>query len=109
MLESGTAEASEILPQLDVAEATSWRCECGCASFKFRIPGHPAAPPGVHILGDFLFGAENNLSGVFIFESGGILSGVEVYGLAGDAPSALPSTASLRPWASDSTGSAKAT
>ena len=34
--------------------------------------------------------------GVFIFESGGILSGVEVYSLAADAPSSLPDPEQLR-------------
>jgi len=99
MLEnSGRPEARAYISQLEAAEATIWRCECGCASFNFKVRGRPEAPPGVHILGDFVFGTEADLSGIFIFESNGTLSGVEVYGLAGDAPAVLPEPESLRPW-----------
>ena len=96
MLENGTAEARGFLAQLETAEATDWKCPCGCASFNFRIKGKPDAPPGVHILGDYLVGSGANLSGAFIYSSAGILSGVEVYGLAGDAPRVLPAPEELR-------------
>ena len=99
MLENGTHEARAFLPQLELAEVTPWKCPCGCASFNFQIKGHPEAPPGVHVLGDFLIGDGDCLSGVFIFESGGLLSGLEVYGLAGDAPTTLPRIEDLRPFA----------
>ena len=97
MLENGEPDAAPFVVQLNVAMATPWKCPCGCASFNFKIDGHPEAPPGVHILGEFLFGSHENTSGIFIFESGGILSGVEVSGLAGDPPSVLPSPHELRP------------
>lgn len=97
MLEHGTSEARAFLPQLEDAEVTPWKCPCGCASFNFQVRGMPPAPPGVHILGDFVFGAEGELAGIFICSSNGILSGVEIYGLAGDAPSELPAPAALRP------------
>lgn len=96
MLKNGTPEGQTYLPQLEFAEATLWKCECGCASFNFRIKGQPEAPPGVHVLGDYLFGSGENLSGVFIFSSADILSGVEIYGLAGDAPHVLPTPEELR-------------
>lgn len=96
MLENGTAEAVAYLAQLELAEAILWKCPCGCASFNFRIKGHPEAPPGVLILGDYLVGSGDNLSGAFIYSSAGILSGVEVYGMAGDAPSVLPAPEDLR-------------
>ena len=98
LLENGGPDTRAYLSQLEAAEATTWRCSCGCASFNFKVQGRPEAPPGVHILGDFVFGPEADLSGVFIFESNGTLSGVEVYGLAGDAPAALPEPESLRSW-----------
>jgi hypothetical protein len=98
MLEHGTSEGRDYLEQLEDAEVTPWRCPCGCASINFRIKGHPEAPPGMHILADFLTGGEDSPSGVFIFESGGVLSGIEVYGLAGEAPRALPTMDELRPW-----------
>jgi hypothetical protein len=97
LLEHGTLDAEPFLSQVDAAEVTAWRCKCGCASINFQVRGHPPAPPGVHILSDYLFGGEDDLSGVFIFESGGLLSGLEVYGLAGDAPRFLPRFEALRP------------
>jgi len=98
LLEHGTPEAEAFLSQLDAAEVTPWRCKCGCASINFQIQGHPIAPPGVHILSDYLFGGGDDLGGIFIFESGGLLSGLEVYGLAGDAPHFLPCPEGLRPF-----------
>jgi hypothetical protein len=96
MLENGTSEAMQYLSQLELAEVTPWRCSCGCASINFQIKGHPEAPPGVHVLGDFLMGEDENQSGAFIYSSEGLLSGIEVYGLAGDAPRALPRPEELR-------------
>jgi hypothetical protein len=98
LLEHGTSDAPTFLRQLDDAEVTAWRCECGCASINFQITGRAIAPPGVHILSDYVFDAEEDLSGIFIFESGGLLSGLEVYGLAGNAPKCLPAPEQLRPF-----------
>jgi hypothetical protein len=97
MLEHGEPAAHEFLPQLELAEVTPWRCPCGCASINFQIKGRPLAPPGVHILADFIFGDDESLSGIFIFEKAGVLSGLEVYSLAADAPTSLPAPESLRP------------
>lgn len=96
MLEHGSSDAAAFLHQLDQAEVTPWKCKCGCASINFQLRGCPEAPPGVHVLADFLFGEGDDLSGIFVFESDGILSGLEVYGLAGDAPKALPQPEQLR-------------
>jgi hypothetical protein len=98
MLEHGNADAKQFIPQLELAEVTPYRCPCGCATIDFQIKGHPPAPPGVHILADFVFGDGTNLSGIFIYEKAGLLSGLEVYGLAGDAPKKLPSADELRPF-----------
>lgn len=102
MLEHGSPEAESFLPQLDLAEVTPWRCPCGCASINFQIRGKPPAPPGVHPLADFEFGEEANPSGAFVYEKDGILSGLEVYGLAGEAPKYLPQPEALRPVANQS-------
>jgi len=96
MLEHGAPEAAAFLPQLELAEVTPWRCKCGCASINFQIRGKPEAPAGVHILADFLFGDKETLNGIFVFESDGILSGLEVYGLATDASKSLPEPDALR-------------
>ena len=90
MLEHGIPEAKEFLPQLELVEVTPFRCECGCATIDFKIRGMPHAPPGVHILADFVFGDEANLNGIFIDEKQGILSGMEVFGYTGEAPKSLP-------------------
>ena len=90
LLEHGSSDAPSFLPQLEAVEVTPWRCKCGCASINFQIRDHPLVPPGVRVLNDYLFGGEEDLSGIFIFEGGGLLSGLEVYGLAGDAPRFLP-------------------
>ncbi|PYS52145.1 MAG: hypothetical protein DMG13_16970 [Acidobacteria bacterium] len=89
MLRHGTAEALDYLDQLRRAQATPWKCQCGCAT---------PAPPGVHVLGDFIFGAEGAESGAFIYSCEGVLSGLEVYGLAGEAPKQLPKPEELRSW-----------
>lgn len=96
MLEHGNAEASAFLQQVDLAEVTSWKCPCGCASINFQIKGQPLPPPGVNILGDYLVGEGDEVSGAFIFESGGLLSGIEFYSLGGDALQHLPSIEELR-------------
>ena len=96
MLEHGHPEAARFLPQLELAEVTPWKCQCGCASINFQIRGRPEAPPGVHPIADFLFGEGEKLSGIFLFEKDEILSGLEVYGLAGDAPKSLPEPEELR-------------
>jgi hypothetical protein len=96
MLQHGSPEAVAFLPQLEIAEVKPWRCPCGCASFNFQICGKPDPPPGVHIIADFVFGDEDTLSGIFVFEKDGILSGLEVYGLSGDAPKTLPEPEVLR-------------
>ena len=95
MLEHGTDEAAQFLVQLEKAEVTPWRCPCGCASVNFKVADMPAAPPGVHVLGDFVFYDGEDLAGIFIYSSNNILSGLEVYGLAGDAPNELPEPGGL--------------
>jgi hypothetical protein len=97
MLQHGSPEALAFLPQLELAQVTPWRCPCGCASINFRIRGKPAPGPGVHPIADFVFGEQDKLSGILAFEKDGILSGLEVYGLAGDAPQSLPDPEQLRP------------
>jgi hypothetical protein len=95
MLEHGTPEAAAFLEQLERVHVVG-KCPCGCASIDFEIEGLGKAPPGVHVLGDFIYGDESNLCGVFVFESGGILSGIEVTGYAVDAPKTIPNPSQLR-------------
>lgn len=97
LLEHGKPEAAAFLPQLAQASATTWRCPCGCASFNFAIPDHATPSGGMHLLADFVFGSAKDLSGIFIYEQSGVLSGLEVYGVAGEAPKVLPPVEALRP------------
>ena len=96
ILEHGKPEAAAYLDQLERARVVG-RCPCGCATIDFEIDGLGKAPPGVNVLGDFLFGDESALCGVFVFSSNGILSGLEVTGYAVDAPKTLPDPSELRP------------
>ncbi len=98
MLEHGNQEALDFLSQLEKAQVTPYRCPCGCATINLSIDGFPEPSGGLRILADFLFDIDNDLSGIFVFEKQGVLAGLEVYGLAGDAPKALPSPDSLRPF-----------
>jgi hypothetical protein len=97
ILEHGKAEAGKFLLQLDRARVMS-RCPCGCASIDFTIAEMSAPSGGMQILGDFVFGEESNLCGVFVFARNGILAGIEVYGIVGDAPKTLPPHEWLRPF-----------
>ncbi len=101
MLKHGESEAAQFLSQLERAQVLPTRCPCGCASIDFSIDGQPK-PTGVfHLLADFVFGSGKELSGCFVVEQSGVLAGLEVYSLAGDAPKTLPSPDSLRPFADE--------
>jgi len=97
MLEHGEPEARLFLPQLEKTKATSWRCPCGCPSINFSVEDLPVPSSGVNPIADFIFGFEDDLSGIFIRQQNGILAELEVYGLSGDAPKVLPLPESLRP------------
>ena len=99
MLEHGEPEAAAFLPQLEKALVTPWRCRCGCASIHISISDYPEPSGGLHPLARFVFGTNENLSGIFVYEQNNILAGVEVYGLVGDAPRLLPFPESLRAFA----------
>ncbi|MGA2742036.1 MAG: hypothetical protein ABSG65_31920 [Bryobacteraceae bacterium] len=103
MLEHGNLEARAFLSQLEQAKATAWRCPCGCASINLSIDGLPEPSGGLHILADFTFGTDDDLSGVFVFEKRGVLAGLEVYGLASEAPKILPLPEALRPFPDEAT------
>ena len=98
LLENAEPEVpTDYLDQLDRASVCG-TCTCGCASFDLKIAGAPPPNGGMHVLGDFLFGDTENLCGIFVFERGGFLAGVEVTGYAVDAPHSLPSPTELRPY-----------
>src|SRR5688572_2688475 len=96
MLEHGGPDAQQFLPQLERVRVTPWRCPCGCASINFVIEGKPEPPLGMRPIADYLVRGADDLSGIFVFEQSGALSGLEVYGFAGDAPATLPTPDMLR-------------
>lgn len=98
MLEHSRPEAAAFLPQLEKAQVVPWQCPCGCASFNLAVQGLPEPSGGIHPVADFVYGTDDSLSGIFVFERGGVLAGVEVYGLTGDAPKSLPCPEALRPF-----------
>jgi hypothetical protein len=104
MLVHGEPEARNFFSQLEQAEVTPERCSCGCATLYFSIPGYPEPSGGLHPLAHFVFGTEDDLSGIFVYEKNGVLAGVEVYGLPGDAPKSLPRPEMLRPFAGENEG-----
>jgi len=98
MLERGEPDAAQFIPQLDRIKVLPTRCPCGCASIDFIIDGQPKPTGALRPIADFVFGSQTDLSGILVFEKQGILAGLEVYGLAGDAPKTLPRTGALRPF-----------
>jgi hypothetical protein len=104
MLQHGKPEAQAYLSQVERAEVTAFRCPCVCASINLSIDGAPEPTGTLDILADFLFGTEDDLSGAFVFQKSGTLAGLEVYGLAREAPKTLPSIESLRPFLNGVTG-----
>lgn len=95
ILEHGVLEVEPFLAQLERARVVS-RCGCGCASVDFEVEGEPAPIGAPYVLGDFLCGDAAKRFGIFVFQRGGRLAGLEVYGLAGDPPRTLPAPEQLR-------------
>jgi hypothetical protein len=96
LLEHGSAEAADFIPQLAKARVAS-RCSCGCASVTFTADCR--LPPGMQILADFAWkDRQGNRFGVFVFAEGGVLAGLDVYSVDGLATaSSLPSIKDLEP------------
>lgn len=73
-------------------------CDCGCASVNLEIDGYPPPTGRLRIIGDYLLGEGASLQGAFVFEQGGVVSGLEVCGYGTDALVRLPLPSALRPW-----------
>jgi hypothetical protein len=97
MIEHGEPEAVRFLPQLERLQVLPTRCPCGCASIDFSIDGQSQESGPMRLIADFQFGGDSDLCGTFLFVQEGRLSGLEVYGLAVDAPKTLPTPDVLRP------------
>ena len=98
MLEHGKPEARRLLDQLDRAQVTPGACPCGCASIDLSIDGQVPPKGGLTPIADFVFTRDAEEYGAFVFEIDGMLAGLEVFGLSGDAPKFLPESFELKPW-----------
>lgn len=94
LLEHGGDEARSFLPQLQDLRVAS-RCGCGCASIDFI----PDALGAIHPFYDYQWrSADGDLFGIFVFSKRGVLAGLEVWSIDGNAtPTTLPSPGSLQP------------
>jgi hypothetical protein len=99
LIEHGGPGTEAYLPQIPQARVVS-RCSCGCASIDFAIAGKsPSADDGMKILSDYWWqAADGALFGVFAFARGGLLAGLEVWPIDGEAATAsLPTVEELQP------------
>lgn len=100
MLEHGGPRAPSYLPHLDSARVVERRCPCGCASIDFSVGGKQApAGDGLEVLADFQWReAGGGLCGAFVFARGGLLAGLDVWSVDGQAvPAVLPRPEALAP------------
>jgi hypothetical protein len=51
----------------------------------------------MNVVADFVYGDGEETKGVFVWETEGVLAGLEVWAVANDAPRTLPSPEELRP------------
>ena len=98
MIDHGTGDKELYRSQLAQATVVN-ACDCGCPSIDFAIGGkEPEARTEMEILGDYFYGNENELCGVFVFACNGQLAGIEFYTLAAEeVPPGIPLPDSLRP------------
>ena len=86
-------EKKKFRSQLNEALVVS-RCGCGCATIEFSIAGQKSATGGLRPLSESA--TRNNEFGIFIYETGGLLSGLEIYGLANlNLPSEFPALSEI--------------
>jgi hypothetical protein len=99
LLERGGHEA--FLPQLEAACVTGG-CSCGCPTIDIAVPENSAVRTAApRILVDVLGDVEGKLVGVLVFQAQGMLTGLEVYDLAGfDGKFGLPTIESIQPFES---------
>lgn len=93
-------EAIAFLPQLDHARVTG-RCSCNCPTVDLTVPPEfrVASPPQDRPLADAFGRVGGKLVGVMLFQSGGLLSLLEVYRLedSSEEPFGLPAVETIEP------------
>jgi hypothetical protein len=105
--DAAPSEALAFLTQLDHARVTG-RCSCGCPTVDLTVPAEfrVADPPQNRPLADATGRVDGKLVGVMLFQSGGLLSLLEVYRLedVSDDPFGLPAVETIERmvWSDDS-------
>ena len=95
----GLPGAAAHLGALDRARVVG-RCGCGCASVDFAVDGRrPPHGATYEVLADYQWrDAAGCLGGVFAFARGGVLAGLEVWSVDGEADTTrLPAPDALEP------------
>jgi hypothetical protein len=99
LLEHGEQHAKGFVSQLSDARVVA-RCTCGCASVDFAIAGQRAPTTGsMDILSDYGWrDASGHLFGAFVFARGGLLAGLDLWSIDGQATATyLPEPSELTP------------
>jgi hypothetical protein len=99
LLEHGAPNAARFIPQLGSARVTA-HCSCGCASIDFSIAGTlPPCAGDMDILSDYSWrDSAGHLFGAFVFARGGLLAGLDLWSIDGQATATqLPQSSELTP------------
>jgi hypothetical protein len=97
LIEHAAHDASSYLGQVDQLRVCS-RCGCGCASLNFNVgeQGWPAKVSMKVVSDQDWTGADGCEYGIFLFDHGGTLAGIDVHSLAAPTvPDRLPAIAEL--------------
>jgi hypothetical protein len=82
LIEHSDADKGNFKSQLSELTVAS-KCECGCPTIDFAHNGVAVIHKGERLIADYLATVKGMDVGVMLFESGGCLSTLEVYSLAG--------------------------
>ena len=98
LLEHGwNKTAANFIPQIERLRVVS-RCGCGCRSIDFSVDNiEPDYSVGLETLSDYYWGeGGKDLCGIFVFQRGGRLAGLELYSVDGMVtPKNLPNLTEL--------------
>ncbi len=101
MLKRSAAEPERYLEQISRLRVVG-RCGCGCPTVDLALEGQPHSRDAVaRLIAEAEGQSPEGISvGVLVFAKDEVLSEMEVYSVAGDAPFSLPSPDTLVPSAS---------
>ena len=82
LVEHGEPGCETLVDQVENLKVIS-KCNCGCPTVYFALPGNPISRKGERIVSDYLATMDGDLFGAILFEAGGQISSLEVYSCAG--------------------------